>query len=52
MKVSAISSILFKIIQTCAKWHYLCNNTEFSPDIAEYNLETKEAGEKGKKVSN
>ena len=30
-----------------AKQHYLSyNNTEFSPDIAEYNLETKNAGQK------
>lgn len=29
-----------------AKQHYLSyNNTEFSPDIAEYNLETKNAGQ-------
>ena len=33
-----------------AKQHYLSyNNTEFSPDIAEYNLETKNAGQKKKK---
>lgn len=36
----------------CAKQHYLSyNNTEFSPDIAEYNLETKDAGRKKKKKS-
>ena len=38
----------------CAKQHYLSyNNTEFSPDIAEYNLETKDARQKKKKkISN